>query len=147
MSHLIIITSTSIQKLHVLLLFMVKNSNSLQALSKLYQALSILKWEKMIQKCAKDSPDISSASVRHLELRSITCRFLHTIDRLHKNVTSVIQHRMKRSFEETISRIWEGFQFKLETPSENWSKQVGKPLIGASFGVIISNFMDFNLSK
>ena len=38
--------------------------------------------------------------------------------------------------------IWDGLKFRLEAPSVDWQKRVGSRSIGASFGVVMMNFLD-----
>lgn len=44
-------------------------------------------------------------------------------------------HRSQRS-------IWDGLHFRLEAPSVDWQKRVGSKSIGASFGIVMMNFLD-----
>ena len=63
------------------------------------------------------------------------------------NVTQVEHSRMKRSLSSTMARIWEGFKFRLESPSVYWVKRVGGSKLGASIGVIVRNLLDIVISK
>ena len=49
-------------------------------------------------------------------------------------------HRYKRGF-------WEGIEFKLSVPSVDWQKKVGTKALGASFGVILENYLDLKIGK
>ena len=63
------------------------------------------------------------------------------------NVTDVDHVRIKRGIIDTIKRIWKGFHWKLETPSMDWSKAIGGSKLGASFGLIIKNFLEIDISE
>ena len=49
-------------------------------------------------------------------------------------------HRYKRGF-------WDGIEFKLSTPSVDWQKKTGTRALGASFGVILENYLDIKIGK
>ncbi|KAI0230509.1 hypothetical protein LSAT2_019149, partial [Lamellibrachia satsuma] len=53
---------------------------------------------------------------------------------------------MKRSLSNSLSRIWKGFKFHLESPSVHWVKSVGGSKLGASIGVIVKNLLDIQIS-
>ncbi|VDI70196.1 Hypothetical predicted protein [Mytilus galloprovincialis] len=48
-------------------------------------------------------------------------------------------HRSRRGF-------WEGLKFKLAAPAVNWQKRIGNAALGASFGVIMENYLDLLIS-
>jgi hypothetical protein len=49
-------------------------------------------------------------------------------------------HRSKRGF-------WDGLEFKLSTPSVDWQKKLGTKALGASFGVIMENYLDLKVGR
>ena len=51
-----------------------------------------------------------------------------------------VHHRSKRGF-------WEGLEFQLSTPSVDWRKKVGTTALGASFGVIMENYLDLKIGR
>lgn len=63
------------------------------------------------------------------------------------NVTQEEHSRMKRSLAQSLSRIWTGFTFRVETPSIHWVKHVGGSKLGASMGVIVKNLLEVQISK
>jgi hypothetical protein len=38
-------------------------------------------------------------------------------------------------------------EFKLSTPSVDWQKKVGAQALGASFGVIMENYLDLKVGR
>jgi hypothetical protein len=46
-----------------------------------------------------------------------------------------VHQRNRRGF-------WEGLKFLLKSPSVNWQKKLGGPVLGSSFGVIMENYLD-----
>ena len=63
------------------------------------------------------------------------------------NVTNEEHSRMRRSLAKSLTRIWTGFKFRLETPSIHWVKHVGGSKLGASMGVIVKNLLEIQISK
>lgn len=51
-----------------------------------------------------------------------------------------IHERSRRS-------VWDGLKFRLEAPSVDWRKHIGTTDIGASFGVIMLNFLDLGIGN
>jgi hypothetical protein len=49
-----------------------------------------------------------------------------------------IEHRTKRGF-------FEGLHFRLQAPGIDWRKMLGTEDIGASFGIIIQNYLDLQI--
>lgn len=43
--------------------------------------------------------------------------------------------------------VWDGLKFRLEAPSVDWRKHIGTTDIGASFGVIMLNFLDLGIGN
>ena len=72
--------------------------------------------------------------------------FFSIQSRLSANATNHIHGRMKRSLSSVIARIWQGFHFKLASPSVDWRKAVGGSAVGASFGLVIKNMLDILIS-
>ena len=80
-----------------------------------------------------------------------SCIFMFFIYRHPTNSSSIINpygtevdiqmhHRSKRGF-------WDGLEFKLSTPSVDWQKKVGTQALGASFGVIMENYLDLKVGR
>jgi len=63
------------------------------------------------------------------------------------NVTQKEHSRVKRSLNYVVSKSWKGFDFRLQTPSVDWVKQVGGSKLGASMGVIMRNIFELRISK
>lgn len=49
--------------------------------------------------------------------------------------------------EKTIARIFEGFQWKIVVPGVDWQKVIGNDMLGASFGLVIRNVLDIDISE
>jgi len=77
----------------------------------------------------------------------LTVMYQFTISLRTHNVTNEEHSRMKRSLAKSLTRIWTGFTFRLETPSIHWVKHVGGSKLGASMGVIVKNLLEIQISK
>ena len=53
---------------------------------------------------------------------------------------------MRRGFLDALKK-WEGFAFKIATPSMDWKKAFGTENAGASFGVIVENNLDVKIGS
>ena len=49
-----------------------------------------------------------------------------------------LNHRTKRGF-------FDGLRFRLQAPGVDWRKMLGSESIGASFGIIIQNYLDLKI--
>jgi hypothetical protein len=71
---------------------------------------------------------------------NICLKVLHDIEVYAKIIEFQMHHRSKRGF-------WEGLEFQLSTPSVDWRKKVGTKALGASFGVIMENYLDLKIGR
>lgn len=63
------------------------------------------------------------------------------VDRYASDIIELQGHqRHKRGF-------WDGLEFKLSTPSVDWQKKVGTKELGASFGIVLENYLDLKIGK
>ncbi|CAG2233862.1 unnamed protein product [Mytilus edulis] len=68
-----------------------------------------------------------------------------TVDPYSSDIKLISLHpRTKRGF---IDKFMKGFSFKIEPPGVNWKKVLGSKAVGASFGIIIENYIHLKAGR
>ncbi|KAJ8320504.1 hypothetical protein KUTeg_002091 [Tegillarca granosa] len=62
------------------------------------------------------------------------------IDPYSSGITDVDFHHIQRR------SVWKGLEFRLQSPSVDWLKMIGSTTVGASFGIIMANLLDFKIA-